>query len=184
MLRQYHINAIVASDQNGVIGIGNQLLFRNEYDLLFFKEMTFGRVCVMGRKTYESIGKILSGRQTVIITSKPAEYLPHVVSQPLPENTPFPLVISSTHLERDLCQIIQQQNEFEFWVCGGAQIYRLFHPIVDNWYVTEYAISVEEENPDSNYIKIDSKWWNRSRGNCIASGIYHDIPYSISLYKT
>jgi dihydrofolate reductase len=64
------IAAIVVTDQNNAIGKNNQLLCHLPADLKFFKATTMGHPIVMGRKTYESIGKILPGRRNLVITKK------------------------------------------------------------------------------------------------------------------
>lgn len=64
----YHI---VATAQNGVIGKNNQLPWHFSCDLKFFKETTFGQTVLMGRKTFESIGKPLPGRENFILTKNP-----------------------------------------------------------------------------------------------------------------
>ncbi len=63
-----HISAIVAMSENRVIGKNNQLLWRLPADLRHFKEITMGHPILMGRKTYESIGRSLPGRCNVVIT--------------------------------------------------------------------------------------------------------------------
>jgi dihydrofolate reductase len=63
---------VVAVAENGVIGRDNRLLWHLRTDLRRFKELTWGKPLIMGRKTYESIGKPLPGRETVVLTRDPA----------------------------------------------------------------------------------------------------------------
>jgi len=62
---------VAAVAENGVIGRGNELAFRIGRDLKRFKEITWGRPLIMGRKTYQSIGKPLPGRETIVLTRDP-----------------------------------------------------------------------------------------------------------------
>jgi dihydrofolate reductase len=66
------LSIIVAVADNGVIGRDNQLIWRLRSDLQRFKSLTLGRPMVMGRKTYQSIGKPLPGRETIVVTRDPA----------------------------------------------------------------------------------------------------------------
>jgi dihydrofolate reductase len=66
------LSIIVAVADNGVIGRDNQLIWRLRSDLQRFKALTLGRPMVMGRKTYQSIGKPLPGRETIVVTRDPA----------------------------------------------------------------------------------------------------------------
>jgi dihydrofolate reductase len=66
------ISLIVAMDENRLIGNDNQLPWHLPADLAFFKRTTMGKPIVMGRKTFESIGKALPGRRNIVITRDPA----------------------------------------------------------------------------------------------------------------
>lgn len=67
-----HISLIVAMDENRLIGSNNQLPWRLPADLAFFKRTTMGKPIIMGRKTFESIGKPLPGRRNIVVTRDPA----------------------------------------------------------------------------------------------------------------
>src|SRR5699024_528007 len=64
------LSFIVAMDQNNVIGYQNEMPWHLPKDLRFFKEKTTGHTIVMGRKTFESIGKVLTNRKHIVLTSK------------------------------------------------------------------------------------------------------------------
>ena len=66
------VNIIAAVAQNGVIGAGNQLPWRLSADLKRFKALTMGHTLVMGRKTFDSIGRPLPGRATIVVTRDPS----------------------------------------------------------------------------------------------------------------
>jgi len=67
-----HISLIVAMDENRLIGSNNQLPWHLPADLAFFKSTTMGKPIIMGRKTFESIGKPLPGRRNIVVTRDPA----------------------------------------------------------------------------------------------------------------
>lgn len=120
------LTAVVAYTQNRVIGIDNQLPWRLPDDLKFFKEQTLHKPILMGRKTFEAIGRLLPQRQTIILSRKPTY---QVVGAE---------VIS--HLE-------QLQNvsliSKEVMVIGGGQIYRLCLPYCQKVLATEIKVTLQ-----------------------------------------
>lgn len=99
------INVIVAVSDNGVIGKDGKIPWKLSTDLARFKEITMGSACIMGRKTFESLGKPLEGRQNIIITN-----------QADPFGTELWAVNSMTHA-------IDLSKPLETFVIGGQQIY-------------------------------------------------------------
>ncbi len=65
------LTLIAAISRNGILGMGNELVWRHADDLRRFKGLTMGRTLIMGRKTYDSIGKPLPGRRTIVVTHDP-----------------------------------------------------------------------------------------------------------------
>lgn len=113
--------AIVAHDPDRLIGAGGELPWHLPGDLAFFKKTTSGHPIVMGRKTYQSIGRPLPRRQNIVLTRDPdwrAEGTT-VIHDPS-ELAALPL----TH-------------ESPIYIIGGAEVYRLFMPLVDELIVTE-----------------------------------------------
>lgn len=115
------ISFIWAMDENRVIGKNNQLPWHLPEDLKFFKKVTIGHPVAMGRKTHESIGRLLPGRENIIIT----------------RNKEFIC---------DGCTVIYSIDEFisycqgkeeEVFVIGGAEIFKELIPVVDRLYVTK-----------------------------------------------
>lgn len=103
------ISLIVAVAQNGVIGKDNQLPWHIPEDLRFFKTVTMGHHIIMGRKNYQSIGRALPGR-TSLVLSRQLDYM-----------APGCTVLPS--LEAAL-QYAHESGEVEAFVIGGAEIYR------------------------------------------------------------
>ncbi|WP_203363807.1 dihydrofolate reductase [Bacillus sp. REN10] len=131
------ISFIWAMDQNGVIGKDNQLPWRLPEDLKFFKETTMGHPIVMGRKTFESIGKPLPGRENVILTR-------------------------DRHYEAEGCTVVysveelvqKAEQEDELFITGGAEIFRLMLPFADRLYVTV----IEESFDGDTYFPNELDW--------------------------
>src|SRR3990167_6392441 len=103
------ISAIVAMAENRVIGKNNQLPWRLPADLKHFKSLTTGKPILMGRKTYESIGKALPHRTNIVITHDPAFHAPQCVVVPSIESA---------------LQQAALQNPQEIFIIGGASIYQ------------------------------------------------------------
>lgn len=112
------IKLVVAVAQNGIIGCNNQLLWRLSADLKHFKALTTGHVVVMGRKTFESIGKPLPNRVNLVISRSTSLSLPPEIQ-----------VVSSWEEAKSWCQA-HHPDQIHF-VIGGGEIYRLAMPDVD-----------------------------------------------------
>ncbi|KHD86057.1 dihydrofolate reductase [Heyndrickxia ginsengihumi] len=121
------ISFLWAQDEKGIIGKDNQLPWHLPEDLKYFKELTWGHPIVMGRKTYESIGKALPGRTNVILTRDSHFHA---------ENC---LVFSNKH---DLLRWAYEKNE-EIFITGGAEIFALLLDDVDRLYMTKIHEDIE-----------------------------------------
>ena len=113
------ISVIVAVAQNGVIGGGNTLLWHISEDLRRFKSITMGHPVIMGRRTFESVGRPLPGRTNVVV-SRREDYTPEGVT-----------VVRS--LEEAFALFPQEE---EIFVTGGGQIYAQGMPLADKLYLT------------------------------------------------
>lgn len=115
------ISFIVATSENGVIGKDNQIPWHLPDDLKRFKKITMGHPIVMGRKTFESIGRPLPGRENIVLTrNKNIE---------LDGCTVF-------HSEEELIDYCTSQKE-EVFIIGGAYLFKMFIPYVDRLYLTK-----------------------------------------------
>ena len=121
---------IVARANNGVIGVDNQLPWHLPSDLKYFKQVTMGKPVVMGRKTFESIGRPLPGRTNVVITRN-ADW-----------SAPGVRVVGSL---ADALKLATAQADLdgadEVMVIGGATLYREAFDQVDRMYVTQVHAS-------------------------------------------
>jgi dihydrofolate reductase len=126
------LSVIVAVAENGVVGKNNALPWYLPADLQYFKRTTLGKPIVMGRKTFESIGRPLPGRTNIVISANP-----HYAAEGI-------AVVSS------LAQALAYAGEIalidgteELMVIGGASIYAAAIPLADRLYVTEVHAAVE-----------------------------------------
>jgi dihydrofolate reductase len=118
--------AIVAAlADNGVIGRDNRLIWRLKSDLRRFRELTWGKPMIMGRKTFESIGKPLPGRKTVVLTRDRSFAVEGVA-----------VAHSWAEAVARGDDLAEAMNAEEVIVAGGAEIYRLALPHADRLYLT------------------------------------------------
>lgn len=120
------ISVIAAVARNGVIGVDNRLPWRLPEDLAHFKALTLGHPVLMGRRTFESLGRPLPGRSNVVITRNP-DYRPAGC-----------LVAASLADAIALCPEAE-----EVFFIGGAELYAQAIPLADRLYLTEVAIDAE-----------------------------------------
>lgn len=114
------ISLIVAHDPNRVIGLNNEMPWHIPGDLAYFKNKTMGKAMVMGRKTFESIGRVLPGRKNIVITRNPSYKVEgaDVVST----------IEEAINLAKDFHE--------EVMIIGGEQIFRAVLPKADRLYIT------------------------------------------------
>ncbi|MFY4776836.1 dihydrofolate reductase [Metabacillus sp. RGM 3146] len=134
------ISFLLAMDKNRLIGKDNDLPWRLPADLAYFKKVTMGHKIVMGRKTFESMGRPLPGRDNIILTRDPS------FEQEGAE------VIHSA--EAFLKQV--QESEEEIFVIGGAEIFKWFLPYCERMYITEIG---EEFEGDRYFPEVDEGEW-------------------------
>lgn len=126
------VSMIVAMAKNRVIGIENRLPWHIPEDLKYFKAVTMGKPIIMGRKTYESIGRPLPGRANIVVTRN-SDYAPEGV-----------MVVNSVIDALD-CAKRQAKavGESEIFIIGGEQLYRESLPFAEKIYLTEVEIALE-----------------------------------------
>lgn len=119
------VSLIVAMDRNRIIGRDGDLPWHLSADLKRFKQLTMGHHIIMGRKTLESIGRLLPGRTTVVVTRQPNfEFIGAVIAKSLNE------------------AIDRANSDDEAFIIGGAEIYSQSLSLVDRIYLTEVDASV------------------------------------------
>ena len=147
------ISIIVAVAQNGVIGDKNALLWHISEDMRFFKRTTSGHPVIMGRKTFESIGRPLPKRTNVVITRGDATFEGCEVAHSIEE------------------AIAMFSAEEEVFIIGGAQIYKQALPLADKLYLTIVHRSYEG---DTSFPEIDYSEWQEVAREEFSKGEEYD----------
>ncbi|MCY1081415.1 dihydrofolate reductase [Archangium lansingense] len=132
------ISAIVAMATNRCIGRDNTLPWRLPADLKRFKQLTMGHTLIMGRKTYESIGRPLPGRTTLVVTRQ-RDYAPEGVQ-----------------VAHSLEQALEQARGDEVFIAGGADLYRQAMEHVRRLYLTRIGRDYEG---DTFFPELDLSGW-------------------------
>lgn len=154
------VNIIVAMSKNRVIGNDNKLIWRVKSDMKRFKELTTNNTVVMGRKTYDSIGRPLPNRRNIIITR-------------------------NNKLEITGCEVVSSLEEAlllcnnNCFIIGGGEIYKQAIDISDRIYLT--LIHSEFEG-DTFFPEIDGSW-NKIKRNDFESDLDNDYNYSFIDYE-
>ena len=162
------IAIVVAMSTNRVIGRDNKLPWHIPGDLKFFKRTTMGKPVVMGRKTFESIGKPLPGRDNIVITRQRdwrAEGV-RVVHD----------IQDALKLARDLAETAGAD---EVAIIGGAEIYREILEQVDRLYVTQVQAWIEG---DAIFPEVDWEEWQETSREDFDAEDPNPFDYSIIVY--
>ena len=139
------ISLIVAHGPKNEIGLNNKLLWHLSDDLKNFKKITTGKTIVMGRKTFESIGRPLPERKNIVLT-RDQNFKVEGVD-----------VIHDPLMAFDLALEFNDSDDSELIVCGGEEIYQLYLPYIQKIYRT---LVDYQGKADAFFPLIDSKEWN------------------------
>jgi len=129
------LSLIAAMDNNRVIGVNNALPWYLPADLKHFKAVTMGKPVLMGRKTYESIGKPLPGRENIILTRQ--------------ANFSAKGCTTVCSIEEALAHADDELGADELMVIGGAQLYEAMLSLANRLYLTQIDVSVADDTPAS-----------------------------------
>lgn len=156
------VSVIVAVAENGVIGDKNTLLWHISEDLRNFKRVTSGHPVIMGRKTFDSLGRPLPNRTNVVITRQ--------------------------NLEIEGCKVVHSLEEAlslfspeeEVFVIGGAQIYAEALPLADRFYLTRVHHAYEG---DTSFPKWNESEWSLVESERFERGEKYENPFTIEIYE-
>jgi len=157
------ISIIVAASTNNVIGVQGELPWKISDDLKRFKKLTMGKPIVMGRLTWESIGRPLPGRQNIVITRQPgfsAEGCDVVAS-------PAAALDAAGDAE-------------EIMIIGGGQIYELFLPKAGRLHITRVHTEIEG---DAFFPAIDADSWELVDREAFAASEANEFPFEFRTYE-
>lgn len=151
------ISLIVAYDKNRVIGYNNSMPWYLPEDLKYFKETTMGKPMIMGRKTFESIGRVLPGRRSIVVTRN-SDYSHEGIE-----------------VANSLEEAIKMAGDVEeIMVLGGAQIFKASLPIADRLYIT---LIDEEFEGDTYFPEVGGEWKITSQSEVFTSKEGHKFQY-------
>lgn len=157
------VSIVVAVAENGVIGRAGDLPWRLSEDLRRFKALTTGRSCIMGRRTWETLGGPLPNRRNIVITRQ-ADYRAEGA---------------------DVCRSLDEAiascaEEGEVFILGGAEIYRLALPHCDRMYMT--IVHARPEG-DTRFPAWDPQQWTLVSDEYVPAGDRNDHAMSFRLYE-
>jgi dihydrofolate reductase len=164
MFDMENISLIVAVAHHGVIGVNNTLPWHLPEDLKRFRALTTGHHIIMGRKTYESLGRLLPGRTTVIVTRNRAYQLAGAVI---------------THSLQEAMQACHADDEA--FIIGGAELYIEALKVVNKLYLTEVALDVAG---DAFFPAIDLNVWQETSREAHTSAQGLSFSYVTYVRKT
>ena len=167
---QTAIALIAAVARNGVIGRDNQLPWHLPGELKYFKAVTLGKPVVMGRKTFESLGKPLPGRTNIVITRDKNFGVDAAV-----------IVVGSIDAALRRADVIAQRDgASEIMVIGGAEIYRQALPLADVLYLTEVQADVDG---DAHFPDVDFAQWQCTTREVVPAASPEHFAYDLVVYR-
>lgn len=158
-----NISMIACIDEQYGIGYNNKLLFKNKEGMQWFKKHTYKKPIVMGRHTYESIGKPLKNRVNIVLTTNKS-YNPH------------PDVLVRHSIDNILHEL---RHERELMIIGGEQLYTTFLPLSDRLYITK--VHHKFNNVDTYFPEFNEDEWKEYY---FKEGVLKSkYPYSFHVYQ-
>lgn len=158
------ISLIVAADLNNGIGYNNKLLCHLPADLKYFKKLTTGHHVLMGRKTFESIGKPLPDRTNIVISNSVKSINGCEVFSGL----------------SDAINFAKKNNETELFIIGGDSIYKQTLELADYIYLTRIN---EKFVADSFFPEINIQTWKLEKNDCFEPDDKNHYSYCFQVYK-
>ncbi|MFI3321726.1 MAG: dihydrofolate reductase [Rikenellaceae bacterium] len=154
---------IVAIAKNRVIGKDNSLIWHISEDLRYFKRITTAHTIIMGRKSYESIGRPLPNRRNIVV-SRNSDYSAAGCE-----------CVTSIESAIELCK-----DEQEIFIIGGGEIYKSTLPLADKLYITEVKHDYEG---DTFFPEIDFSQWKEISRESYERGEKYEYPFDFVVYE-
>jgi dihydrofolate reductase len=168
-LKAVHLSIIAAVGENGVIGTGGGMPWRLSTDMQRFKRLTMGKPVIMGRKTFESLGKPLAGRRNIVVTGN-RDFTPEGV-------TVAPDFEAALTAAREFARL---DGVDEAMVIGGGQVYRESIPKVDRLYITHVEAIPEG---DTHFPDIDPARWKVASSEAVSAGPRDSAATTFVIYE-
>ncbi len=162
------VSLIVAVSENGVIGRAGGLPWRLSSDLKTFRRLTMDKPIVMGRKTFQSIGKPLDGRDNIVVTRDPTFEAPGIST--------CESVADALTLARVLAKT---RGAEEIMVIGGAEVYERAFSVADRIYLTRVHAEVEG---DRHFAPLDAAEWRETSREALPQGPKDDHASTLFVY--
>lgn len=165
------INVIAAVADNNAIGRDNALLWHISEDLKYFKKMTYGLPVIMGRRTFESLGRPLPGRLNIVVTRKTKE-------MSFPEG-----VVAVSSLEEAFAAAEESQlcESKQCFIIGGGQIYFESLAFADRLYITEVHTCVSDA--DVFFPAVDRDLWEEVSRSQTMTDIKSGLSFNFVVYN-
>ena len=161
------LSFIVAVSENNAIGRHNTLPWHLPEDLKFFKRTTMGKPVIMGRKTFESLGRQLPGRLNIVLS--------HNKDIKLPEGVVLCDDINAA-IER-----LQQENTDEGFIIGGGKVFETTMSLVDRMYITRVHTTIPDA--DAFFPDIDHTHWKMVWEEKHHVDDFHQFPFTFQKYE-
>lgn len=159
------LSIIVAAAENNVIGINNQLPWHLPADLKYFKQTTMGKPIIMGRKTFEEVGRLLPGRPNIMITRQ-ANY-----------------IHEGLYIVPSLDAAIEKAKSFnadEIFITGGGEIFKQALPVVDRVYITRVHATVDG---DAYFPEFNTTGWQLVKNDRHEKDEKHHYAFTFEVWE-
>jgi len=156
------VSLIGAMSRERAIGANNQMLWHLPKELAYFKRTTLNKTVVMGRKTYESLGKPLPNRRNVILTRQQG------------------IEIEGCEIVHSVEETLQKYGDGELMITGGGEIYELFMPVADRLYITEVDVNIA--NADAYFPKFNENEFKLTSSEYVDKDEKNDYSFTIRVY--
>lgn len=156
------LSLLAAASENNVLGKDNKLIWHLADDFAFFKMKTLGHTVIMGRKTYDSMGKPLPKRRNIIITRNEA------------------LEIAGAEIYTSIeAALATCQAEHEVFLIGGAELYELSLPVAEQIYLTRVHVTLDG---DAFFPELDPAVWTLTHSDDHTADLKNDYPFTFETY--
>lgn len=160
------VSLIVAASDNNVIGKDNWMPWDLPAELAYFRNVTRGKTVIMGRKTYDAVGRPMPNRHNIIVSRN--------------KDLTIPTVDIVSSIEEAL-ELAKKDHMDEVFVIGGEQIYRLAMPYADRIYLSRVHITVE--GGEAFFPAFDASQWTLTRNARYEPDAENNVAYTIMVYE-